>query len=108
MLTPVATRPAATSAAANWAPRQAPHCSSCAMRHLCMPQGLAPEVLSRLESVICASRPVKRGEALFGRFLQILDHALVARIVGNHDLKIGMGIDHLALFLQRQLPPVVG
>ncbi|MCA8236071.1 fumarate/nitrate reduction transcriptional regulator Fnr [Burkholderia cenocepacia] len=65
MLTPVATRPAATPNAGSWAPRQAPHCSSCAMRHLCMPQGLAPEALSRLESVICAARPVKRGEALF-------------------------------------------
>ncbi|WP_175784749.1 fumarate/nitrate reduction transcriptional regulator Fnr [Burkholderia ambifaria] len=66
MLTPVATRPAAPFHAGSLAaPRQAPHCSSCAMRHLCMPQGLAPEALSRLESVICATRPVKRGEALF-------------------------------------------
>ena len=30
-----------------------------------MPQGLAPDALSRLESVICAARPVKRGDALF-------------------------------------------
>ncbi|MET5116541.1 Crp/Fnr family transcriptional regulator, partial [Burkholderia pseudomallei] len=44
---------------------QAAHCSTCAMRHLCMPQGLAPEALARLESVICTARPVRRGETLF-------------------------------------------
>ncbi|MDN8105486.1 Crp/Fnr family transcriptional regulator, partial [Burkholderia multivorans] len=33
MLTPVATRPAAPPHATGWAPRQAAHCSSCAMRH---------------------------------------------------------------------------
>jgi CRP/FNR family transcriptional regulator, anaerobic regulatory protein len=56
MLTPVA-----TPHAGSWAP----HCSSCSLRHVCIPQGLTPEALSRLESVICATRPVNRGEALF-------------------------------------------
>ncbi|MET5116507.1 Crp/Fnr family transcriptional regulator, partial [Burkholderia pseudomallei] len=46
MRTPFA-RPAAAAApvhaSSTWAPRQAAHCSKCAMRHLCMPQGHAPE-----------------------------------------------------------------
>lgn len=65
MLTSVAARPAAVTRVGGWAPRPTANCSSCAMRHLCMPQGLAPDALSRLESVICAARPVKRGDALF-------------------------------------------
>lgn len=66
MLTPIAARPSVSiHAAGSWAPRQATHCSTCSMRHLCMPQGLAPDALTRLEAVICAARPVRRGEALF-------------------------------------------
>ncbi|AJK48169.1 MULTISPECIES: fumarate/nitrate reduction transcriptional regulator Fnr [Burkholderia] len=49
----------------SWAPHPAAHCSTCSMRHLCMPQGLNTEAVERLESVICAARPVRRGEALF-------------------------------------------
>jgi CRP/FNR family transcriptional regulator, anaerobic regulatory protein len=40
-------------------------CSTCSMRHLCMPRGLGNETLPRLESVICVARPVLRGEALY-------------------------------------------
>ncbi|WP_321913651.1 helix-turn-helix domain-containing protein [Paraburkholderia sp. J11-2] len=40
-------------------------CSGCAMRHLCMPQGLPAEDLPRLEALICGARKVRRGEALY-------------------------------------------
>ena len=46
-------------------PRSAARCSSCAMRHLCMPQGLAHDDLPKLEALICAARSVRRGEALY-------------------------------------------
>ncbi|WP_407672138.1 helix-turn-helix domain-containing protein [Paraburkholderia acidisoli] len=47
------------------APSAAPRCSSCAMRHLCMPQGLPAEDVPRLEALICGARRVRRGEALY-------------------------------------------
>ncbi|WP_321885381.1 helix-turn-helix domain-containing protein [Paraburkholderia bannensis] len=46
-------------------PRTTARCSSCAMRHLCMPQGLAPDDLPKLEALICNARSVRRGEALY-------------------------------------------
>jgi CRP/FNR family transcriptional regulator len=55
----------AASPVSHRASRTAPDCSSCAMGHLCMPHGLAPDTLSRLESVIHTARTVKRGEAVF-------------------------------------------
>ncbi|VXC71871.1 DNA-binding transcriptional dual regulator, global regulator of anaerobic growth [Burkholderia sp. 8Y] len=45
--------------------RHAAHCSSCAMRHLCMPEGLGAHDVSRLENIISATRKIRRGEALF-------------------------------------------
>jgi CRP/FNR family transcriptional regulator, anaerobic regulatory protein len=45
--------------------RTAARCSSCAMRQLCMPQGLSSAELSKLETLICAARSVRRGEALY-------------------------------------------
>ncbi|WP_144063445.1 helix-turn-helix domain-containing protein [Caballeronia insecticola] len=45
--------------------RNAAHCSSCAMRHLCMPEGLCSNDIAKLENIISATRRVKRGEALF-------------------------------------------
>ncbi|WP_179405046.1 helix-turn-helix domain-containing protein [Burkholderia guangdongensis] len=59
MLIPAA-RPASYRAS-----RNVPDCSSCALGHLCMPNGLAPAALSRLEAVIHTARPVKRGETVF-------------------------------------------
>ncbi len=35
------------------------------MRQLCMPQGLSPEELPKLEALICTARSVQRGEALY-------------------------------------------
>jgi CRP/FNR family transcriptional regulator, anaerobic regulatory protein len=46
-------------------PRSSARCSSCAMRHLCMPQGLALDDLPKLEALICTARSVRRGESLY-------------------------------------------
>ncbi|CAG9206771.1 Transcriptional regulatory protein btr [Paraburkholderia tropica] len=40
-------------------------CSGCAMRHLCVPQGVASDDLPKLEALICSARRVRRGEALY-------------------------------------------
>ncbi|OGB73092.1 transcriptional regulator [Malikia spinosa] len=40
-------------------------CSSCNLRELCMPVGLSPDEMSRLDSVISTRKRVKRGSALF-------------------------------------------
>ncbi len=40
-------------------------CSNCNLRELCMPVGLAPEELERLDEVVASRRRVKRGTALF-------------------------------------------
>src|SRR5580658_3556052 len=45
--------------------RTAARCSSCSMRALCMPQGLSPDELTKLEALICTARSVQRGEALY-------------------------------------------
>ncbi|PLZ04434.1 Crp/Fnr family transcriptional regulator [Burkholderia sp. WAC0059] len=45
--------------------RSAARCSSCAMRHLCMPQGLTHEDMPKLEALICTARSIRRGEALY-------------------------------------------
>ena len=40
-------------------------CSSCNMREMCLPAGLSPEDMQRIEGLVYARRRVKRGEALF-------------------------------------------
>jgi CRP/FNR family transcriptional regulator len=40
-------------------------CSSCNMREMCLPAGLGPEDMERIEGLVYARRRVKRGEALF-------------------------------------------
>jgi len=40
-------------------------CSSCNLRELCLPKGLAEEDMSRVERIVYARRRVRRGEALF-------------------------------------------
>jgi len=48
------------------APRKfAVTCSSCNLRELCLPKGLAAEDMQRVEQLVYARRRVKRGEALF-------------------------------------------
>ena len=45
---------------------------------------------------------VQRREALARRWLHVLGAALVAGVVGNHQLEVGVRVDHLALLVQRQ------
>ena len=40
-------------------------CSSCNLRELCLPVGLAPNDLERLDAVVDTRRSLKRGEALY-------------------------------------------
>ncbi len=47
------------------ATRPAARCSTCAMRSICMPQGLSTLEWLRLDAVICSTRLVKQGEALY-------------------------------------------
>jgi CRP/FNR family transcriptional regulator, anaerobic regulatory protein len=45
--------------------RNAAHCPSCAMRHLCVPEGLRAHDVAKLEHVISVTRTVRRGDTLF-------------------------------------------
>lgn len=45
--------------------RHASHCSTCALRPYCMPQGLSVNDTDKLQAVILNARAVKRGETLF-------------------------------------------
>jgi len=45
--------------------RPASRCSTCAMRAVCLPQGLSALELQRLDSIICSSRMVRQGETLY-------------------------------------------
>ena len=40
-------------------------CSSCNLRELCLPVGLSPDDLSRLDSLVAQRRQVQRGDTLF-------------------------------------------
>ncbi len=40
-------------------------CSNCNLRELCMPVGLSPQELARIEEVVAVRRKVKRGTTLF-------------------------------------------
>ncbi len=40
-------------------------CSACSLRELCLPVGLDPEEVAKLEMLIGRSRPLRRGEYLF-------------------------------------------
>jgi len=47
-------------------PRRATtRCSSCSMRSICMPADLSADDLSKLDTVICSTRAVKRGDTLY-------------------------------------------
>ncbi len=65
MLTPIPLHASRPRHAHAWSPQQTAQCSTCSMRHLCMPQGLGSEAVERLETVICTARPLRRGDALF-------------------------------------------
>jgi CRP/FNR family transcriptional regulator len=42
-------------------------CSNCSLRELCMPVGLTPQELERVDELVAARRKVERGSALFRR-----------------------------------------
>ncbi|RZF29637.1 fumarate/nitrate reduction transcriptional regulator Fnr [Paraburkholderia sp. UYCP14C] len=42
-----------------------PHCSTCSMRSVCMPPELSASELARLDTMICTTRPIKRGDTLY-------------------------------------------
>ncbi|XUW90517.1 helix-turn-helix domain-containing protein [Burkholderia sp. M6-3] len=50
---------------ANGQTRPGTRCSSCAMRTVCMPRGLTPDEVARLDAIICSTRLVRQGEALY-------------------------------------------
>lgn len=52
-------------ASANGQMRPGTHCSGCAMRPVCTPQGLTPAEVARLDAIICSTRLVRQGEALY-------------------------------------------
>jgi CRP/FNR family transcriptional regulator len=56
-----ATRPASVAMTT----RNGTRCSSCAMRAVCMPQGLTQSEVACLDSIICTTRMVRQGEALY-------------------------------------------
>ncbi|MEX3934120.1 helix-turn-helix domain-containing protein [Paraburkholderia phymatum] len=47
------------------APVRATRCSACSTRTICMPPGLTVDDLAKLDSIICSTRSVKRGETLY-------------------------------------------
>jgi CRP/FNR family transcriptional regulator, anaerobic regulatory protein len=40
-------------------------CSNCSVRELCLPIGLSPEEMSKVDDLVFVRRPIKRGEHLF-------------------------------------------
>ena len=51
---------------------------------------------------------IQRAETLLGGLLEVLEDALVAGVVGNHELEIRMRRDQLVLLLQRQHAARIG
>ena len=45
--------------------RQAQQCASCSMRSACMPQTLNAQELTRFDSIVSATRLIKRGDSLY-------------------------------------------
>lgn len=45
--------------------RPAARCSNCSLRNVCMPEDLTPAEFERLDAIVCTTRHVRRGEALF-------------------------------------------
>lgn len=61
-------RTAQASACADGTSKQAQpahQCATCSMRSACMPQALNAHDLMRFDSIVSATRPVKRGEAIY-------------------------------------------
>jgi CRP/FNR family transcriptional regulator len=57
--------PSAASFALSVPKRSGNACSNCPVRATCMPETLTPSELARLDSTICSTRTVRRGESLY-------------------------------------------
>ncbi|MFL9965491.1 helix-turn-helix domain-containing protein [Paraburkholderia sediminicola] len=57
--------PGQLSAAARAPQKDGQRCTACSMRSICMPQGLTPAELQRIESFIYPSRTIKQGETIY-------------------------------------------
>ena len=60
---PIAITPAPTAALSPQTIKVA--CSNCNLRELCMPLGLSPSELDRIDEVVASRRKIKRGDTLF-------------------------------------------
>ena len=65
-------------------------CQNCALRALCLPMGLAPEDVDRLDNIIKRNRPLLGGEHLFRtgerfRSLYVVNSGSAETYVGNAD-----------------------
>lgn len=47
------------------ATRPATRCSTCSMRSACLPQQLTPVELTRLDTIVCSTHLIRRGESLY-------------------------------------------
>jgi CRP/FNR family transcriptional regulator len=45
--------------------RASTRCSNCSMQQICMPSNVGPSELGRLDSIICTTKTVRRGETLY-------------------------------------------
>jgi CRP/FNR family transcriptional regulator len=61
----VATAPVACGNSKSGAHRPAQHCAGCSMRSACMPQTLNAQELTRFDSIVSATRLIKRGDSLY-------------------------------------------
>ncbi|CAM2198373.1 fumarate/nitrate reduction transcriptional regulator Fnr [Paraburkholderia sp. A1RI_3L] len=62
---PIAPVDAPADTRADTARRAVTRCSTCSMRAICLPPSLTTAELERLDSIICTTRNVRRGEALY-------------------------------------------
>ena len=60
---PIAITPVSTAALSQQTIKVA--CSNCNLRELCMPLGLSPSELDRIDEVVASRRKIKRGDTLF-------------------------------------------
>ncbi|MDG0024246.1 fumarate/nitrate reduction transcriptional regulator Fnr [Trinickia sp. Y13] len=62
---PAAANASACTGRASKAARPAQHCATCSMRSVCMPQTLDAQELLRFDSIVSATRHIKRGDTLY-------------------------------------------
>ena len=80
------------------------------IHQLCGGDGIDTAFAGKNGDLQCRRRifELEGSEALLGRLLQVLHQALVAGIVRNDQLKIGVGAQQFSLLVERQRAPMVG